>query len=171
MTFRVAQVVLTTNESHKRVALTRGRCQEQDVYVVRSGPDLARFRLYPRSDAWHGSKRHLIAYLGEICKQDGVDHLVRAMKALRDVYGRSDIRCIFMGGGPHQSAIARYADELGLSECCTFFGHVSDETLCQVLSSADIGVDPDPKNPWSASQDHEQKVVELHVLRSTGRRL
>ena len=31
MTFRAAQVVLTTNESHKRVAQTRGRCREEDV--------------------------------------------------------------------------------------------------------------------------------------------
>ena len=80
MTFRAAQVVLTTNQSHKNVALTRGHCREQDVYVVRSGPDLTRFTPYARSDAWHRGKRYLIAYLGEICKQDGVDDLVRAMK-------------------------------------------------------------------------------------------
>jgi glycosyltransferase involved in cell wall biosynthesis len=159
MTFRAAQVVLTTNESHKRVAQTRGRCRAEDVYVVRSAPDVSRFRSYPRSDAWHGGKRHLIAYLGEICRQDGVDHLVRAMKILRDEHGRSDIHCVFMGGGPHQPAIARYADELGLGDCCTFAGHVSDETLCRVLSSADIGVDPDPKNPWS-DQSTMNKIVE-----------
>jgi glycosyltransferase involved in cell wall biosynthesis len=149
MTFRAAQVVLTTNQSHKKVALTRGHCREQDVYVVRSGPDLTRFTPYARSDAWHHGKRHLIAYLGEICKQDGVDHLVRAMKILRDDHGRSDVHCVLMGGGPHQPVIARYAEQLGLTDCCTFMGHVSDETLCRVLSSADIGVDPDPKNPWS----------------------
>lgn len=159
MTFRIAQVVMTTNESHKRVALTRGRCREQDVYVVRSGPDISRFRSYPRSDAWHGGKRHLIAYLGEICRQDGVDHLVRAMKILRDEHGRTDIHCVFMGGGPHQPAIARFAEELGLGDCCTFAGHVSDETLCRVLSSADIGVDPDPKNPWS-DRSTMNKIVE-----------
>ncbi len=159
MTFRAAQIVLTTNDSHKHVALTRGHRREQDVYVVRSGPDLTRFTRHARSDAWHGGKRYLIAYLGEICKQDGVDHLVRAMQILRDDHGRSDIHCVFMGGGPHQPVIARYAEELGLTDCCSFAGHVSDETLCRVLSSADIGVDPGPKNPWS-DRSTMNKIVE-----------
>ena len=159
MTFRAAHLVLTTNESHKQVAVTRGARDPEDVYIVRSGPDLSRFRTWPKAAAWHGGKRYLIAYLGEICEQDGVDHLVRAMKILRDDMGRSDAHCVFMGGGPHQPVIARYAAELGLSDCCTFLGRVSDETLCQVLSSADIGVDPDPKNPWS-DRSTMNKVIE-----------
>jgi glycosyltransferase involved in cell wall biosynthesis len=81
------------------------------------------------------------------------------MKILRDERGRADIHCIFMGGGPHQPAIAKYAEELGLSDCCTFAGRVTDDTLCRVLSSADVGVDPDPKNPWS-DRSTMNKVVE-----------
>ena len=159
MTFRAAQIVMTTNESHKDVAVTRGGCDPRDVYVVRSGPDLSRFKVWPRETRWHGDKPFLLAYLGEICEQDGVDHLVRAMKILRDEMGRTDIHCMFMGGGPHQKAIKAYAEELGLSDCCTFAGHVSDEMLCQVLSSADIGVDPDPKNPWS-DRSTMNKIIE-----------
>jgi glycosyltransferase involved in cell wall biosynthesis len=36
-----------------------------------------------------------------------------------------------------------------VAELCTFTGRVSDEDLCRILSSADLGVDPDPKNDWS----------------------
>jgi glycosyltransferase involved in cell wall biosynthesis len=129
------------------------------VYVVRSGPDLSRLRVCDRSDHWAGGRSHLIAYLGEICRQDGVDHLVRAMRILRDEFGRRDVRCVLMGGGPHQPAIARYAEEIGVTDCCTFTGRVSDETLCEVLSSAEIGIDPDPKNPWS-DKSTMNKVVE-----------
>ena len=32
---------------------------------------------------------------------------------------------------------------------CTFTGVVSDEDLCRILSSADIGIDPVPRNDWS----------------------
>jgi len=159
MTFRTARIVVTTNECHKQVAVSRGGCDPRDVYVVRSGPDLSRFEVWPRVRTWHREKPFLIAYLGEICEQDGVDHLVRAMRILRDEMGRTDIHCIFMGGGPHQPSVARYAAELGLSDCCTFAGHVSDEMLCRVLSSADIGVDPDPKNPWS-DRSTMNKIVE-----------
>jgi glycosyltransferase involved in cell wall biosynthesis len=159
MTFRVAQVVMTTNESHKGIALSRGGKASEEVYVVRSGPDLSCFKLHERSSVWSHGKPFLVAYLGEICKQDGVDHLVRAMRILRDELGRRDIHCILMGGGPHQPQIARYAEEIGVTDCCTFTGRVSDEDLCRVLSSADIGVDPDPKNPWS-DRSTMNKVLE-----------
>jgi hypothetical protein len=33
-----------------------------------------------------------------------------------------------------------------VAELCTFTGRVSDDDLCRILSSADVGVDPDPKN-------------------------
>ena len=52
-----------------------------------------------------GGKRHLVVYLGEICKQDGVDHLIRALKLLRDEFRRDDIHCVLVGGGPYQPSI------------------------------------------------------------------
>jgi glycosyltransferase involved in cell wall biosynthesis len=159
MTFRAAQIVITTNESHKRIAVERGGKRAEDVFIVRSGPDLSRFKVYDPDPKWRKGQPFLIAYLGEICKQDGVDHLVRAVKILRDELKRPDVHCIFMGGGPHQKAIADYAVEIGVQELCTFTGRVSDEDLCRVLSSADIGIDPDPKNAWS-DQSTMNKVIE-----------
>ena len=38
-------------------------------------------------------------------------------------------------------------DELGLRDHVEFTGRVSDDTVAQVLSTADIGLSPDPKNP------------------------
>lgn len=159
LTFRVAQVVITTNESHRRIAIERGGKDPTQVHVVRSGPDLSRFVQHPRSAEFAQGKRFLVAYLGEICRQDGVDHLVRAMRILRDDLGRRDVHCVLMGGGPHQKAVARYAAEIGVEDCCTFTGRVSDEMLCRVLSSADLGVDPGPKTAWS-DQSTMNKIVE-----------
>jgi len=159
MTFKAAQIVITTNESHKRIAVARGGKRPEDVFIVRSGPDLSRFKVYEPDPKRRKGKPFLIAYLGEICKQDGVDHLVRAVKILRDDLKRTDVHCIFMGGGPHQKAIADYAVEIGVQELCTFTGRVSDEDLCRVLSTADIGIDPDPKNEWS-NQSTMNKVIE-----------
>ena len=105
--------------------------------------------LYPPEPAWHKGKRHLVVYLGEICKQDGVDHLIRALKLLRDEFRRDDIHCVLVGGGPYQPSIKAYAEEVGVAGLCTFTVRVSDDDLCRVLSSADVGVDPDPKNDWS----------------------
>src|SRR5262249_15461910 len=129
------------------------------VYVVRSGPQLSRFSLYPANPAWRRGRKHLIVYLGEICKQDGVDHLVRALKLLVTDNGFVDFHCVFVGGGPHQPAIRAYAEELGLSDYTTFTGRVPDDVLCSVLSSADIAVDPDPKNDWT-DKSTMNKIIE-----------
>jgi glycosyltransferase involved in cell wall biosynthesis len=160
MTFRSAQTVVTTNESHRAIALARGGKRPDEVFVVRSGPDLSRFQVEERRpEEWANGRRFVVAYLGEICKQDGVDHLVRAVKILRDEFGRDDVQCVLMGGGPHQHVIAHYAEQIGVSDRCTFLGRVSDATICRVLSSADIGVDPDPKTAWS-DKSTMNKVVE-----------
>lgn len=148
-TFRSADVVLATNESHRAIAVERGGMDPDDVFIVRSGPDLRRLQAVEPVPGWRRGKRHLITYLGEMCEQDGVDHLIRAVAELRDAHGRTDFHCVLVGGGPHQPAIRDYATEVGVDDLVTFTGRVSDEQLCEILSSADIGIDPDPLTPWS----------------------
>jgi len=159
LTFRTADVVIATNQSHKRIAVERGGVRSERVYVVRSGPDLARLKVFPRDESWKAGKRFLVTYLGEICAQDGVEYLVQAMRYLRDSLGRHDVQCVLVGGGPHQDAVKRFAQEQGVGDVCTFTGRVSDEELCRILSSADVAVDPDPKTPWS-DQSTMNKIME-----------
>ena len=159
MTFRSADVVMTTNESHKRIAQARGGVAPEDVFVVRSGPDVARFRIFDPDPTWKSGKPFLLVYLGEMCRQDGVDHLVRAVRILREDLQRDDLHAIFVGGGPEQPIIRAYADEQGVGDICTFTGRVSDDDLCRILSSADVAVDPDPKTAWS-DQSTMNKIME-----------
>lgn len=156
---KTADVVITTNESHKNIAITRGGRDPDDVVVVRSGPDLNRFQVYPPDPAYRGGKPNLLVYLGEICKQDGVDYMVRAVKLLREEFGRADFHALFVGGGPFQPAIKAYAEEQGIMDYAGFTGRVSDDELCRILSSATLGIDPDPKNPWS-DKSTMNKVIE-----------
>ena len=156
---RAADVVMTTNESHKEIAIRRGGKRPEDVYIVRSGPQLSRFTLHPPNRDWHKGKSHLLVYLGEICKQDGVDHLIRALKRLVEHYEFRDFHCVLIGGGPHQPAIRSYAGESGVADYCTFTGRIPDDALCRILSSADIGIDPDPKNDWT-DKSTMNKIVE-----------
>ncbi len=43
-TFDTADVVISPNDSLKEIAMTRGGKLENSIFVVRNGPDLARFR-------------------------------------------------------------------------------------------------------------------------------
>lgn len=149
MSFNTADVVVTTNQSHEQIAIRRGGVAPERIFIVRSGPDLKRFKVYSPDPSWKCGKKFLLVYLGEMCKQDGVDHFVRAVCHLRSELSRSDFHAIFVGGGPEQPVIKRYAHQVGVADCCTFTGRVSDDELCRILSSADIAVDPDPKTEWS----------------------
>ena len=73
--FQTADMILATNESHRTVAIERGGVDADRVAIVRSGPDLKRLTVYPPDPAWANSKEHVIAYLGDISAQDGVDGL------------------------------------------------------------------------------------------------
>lgn len=157
-----ADVVITTNESHKAIAQQRGDKRAEDVIVVRSGPDLGRLQVYPPDPTYRAGKRHLLVYLGEICKQDGVDFMVRAVKLLAETHGRTDFHVLFVGGGPHQAAIKAYAEAEGIMAYAGFTGRVSDDMLCRILSSATLGIDPDPKNPWSDKSTMNKVIEYMH---------
>jgi glycosyltransferase involved in cell wall biosynthesis len=160
MTFRAAQVIVSTNESYKAIALSRGGKRPEDVFIVRSGPSLARFKVYDPDPQYKQGKPHLLLYLGEICSQDGVEYLINAVKGLRYALGRRDFHCILMGGGPHYEAVVAYAEEAGVSDLCTFTNTISnDELLCRIMSSADVAIEPVPKNGWS-DRSTANKIVE-----------
>jgi glycosyltransferase involved in cell wall biosynthesis len=159
LSFRAAQIVVATNESYKKIAIERGGKRPEDVFIVRSAPSLARFRLYEPDPSFKQGKQNLLLYLGEIGPQDGVDNLIRAIRVLHDDFDRRDFHCVLIGGGTHQPAVAAYAAEIGVADLCTFTGIVSDEMLCRILSSADIAIDPLPKNGWS-DKSTMNKVLE-----------
>jgi len=46
-TFRTADISIATNESYKEIAVTRGHMDPSRVFIVRSGPNLKRFRPVP----------------------------------------------------------------------------------------------------------------------------
>jgi glycosyltransferase involved in cell wall biosynthesis len=156
MTFKSADVAITTNDSPKRIAKNRRGLAPQDIFVVRSGPDVSRVRVHEPDPAWKRGKPFLLVYLGEICKQDGVDYLVRGLRILCDFIRRDDVHTILVGGGPEQPTIRAYADAEGVGDLCTFTGRVSDDDLCRILSSADVAVDPDPKNPL-VRPEHDER--------------
>lgn len=147
LTFAAADAVISTNESYRRVAIERGRIPAQRVTVVRSAPDLTRFVQRPIDDSLRRGKRYLLAYLGVMGPQDGVDYALRALELLRHEIGRDDFHCIFMGAGDSYDAMVTLSNQLGISDVVEFPGRVPDEYLQRCLSAADVCLSPDPKNP------------------------
>lgn len=146
LTYRTADVVLATNESYRSVATGRGRVAPEKAFVVRSAPVVERFRQVAAEPELAKGKRHLLAYLGVMGPQDGVDHAVRALHALGE--RRDDWHAVFIGAGDALPDVQALATSLGLGEDrVTFTGRVPDADVLRYLSSAAVGLAPDPYNP------------------------
>jgi glycosyltransferase involved in cell wall biosynthesis len=146
-TYRAADVVISTNESYRTAALTRGGKEPGQVFVVRSAPTVERFHRIEPDDSVRRGKPYLLCYLGVMGPQDGVDYALRALAKLRDEQGRTDWHAVFIGGGDTFDAMVALTAELGLADCVEFTGRIPDEDLLRYLSTADVCLSPDPLNP------------------------
>jgi glycosyltransferase involved in cell wall biosynthesis len=146
LTYRLADVVIATNESYRRIALDRGRKAPGRVFVVRSAPDLSRFAGGVPDPALRQGKEHLLCYLGVMGPQDGVDYALHSLAALRDVRP-DDWHAAFVGSGDCFEEMRALARELGLEDHVTFTGRIPDEELLGYLATADVALSPDPHNP------------------------
>jgi glycosyltransferase involved in cell wall biosynthesis len=146
-TYRAADVVIATNESYREVALTRGKMAPDKVFVVRSAPAVERFQEVPPEPELKKGKPHLLCYLGVMGPQDGVDYALNTLAALRDEQGRTDWHAVFVGAGDTFDDMVALADTLGLADQVEFTGRIPDADLVRYLSTADVCLSPDPKNP------------------------
>ena len=127
--------------------MRRGGKAPTDVTVVRTGPDGERLRRRAANPACRRGRRHLVAYIGVMGPQDGVDLAVRAAAHVVHDLKRTDVSFTFMGSGDSYDDLVALRDELGLQDYLELPGRVPDETVLDVLSTADVGLSPDPKNP------------------------
>ena len=146
--FRTADLVISTNESYRQVAISRGGFAEGRVVVVRSGPSRARFAtVRPVDESLKRGRRFLVAYLGVMAPQDGVDHLLRAARVMVHDHGRRDVAFTLIGAGDSFDDLVALARKLDLEDCVEFTGRIPDAGVEKVLATADVCVCPDPRNP------------------------
>ena len=68
LNFAAAHVVISTNQSYRRIAIERGRKQPDDIFVVRSGPNLAT-PAGPHRRVLRRGRRYLVGYVGVMGSQ------------------------------------------------------------------------------------------------------
>jgi len=147
LSYRLADVVVATNESYRRIAIERGGKRPEDVFVVRSDPDLTGFVPAPADAELKRGRRFLISFIGQIEPQDGVDHAVRALAHLST--RRRDWHAVIAGDGSALADLRRLTTELGLDEDVEYAGWLQHAELHRLLCSSDVCLVPDPKTPLS----------------------
>jgi glycosyltransferase involved in cell wall biosynthesis len=95
--------------------------------------------------------------------QDGVDYALRALSHLHGALGRDDVHTTFIGSGDAFDEVVALASELGLDDVVEFTGRVPDPVVQSYLSTADVCLSPDPKNPLN-DVSSMNKVVEYMAM-------
>jgi len=142
LTYMVSDVVIATNESYRQLAIERGGIDPADVFVVRNGPNLATFKAVAPNDTLKNGKAFLIGYVGHMSVQDGLGNLVNVARYIKDI-GRLDIHFTCVGYGPDLPMLRKMVQDKDLGDMFNFTGRVSDERLLEILSTADVCVNPD----------------------------
>lgn len=161
---RLADRIITTNQSYKTMEIQRSGINPSQITIVRNGPDLNWLRPLEQDPQLRSRGKHIIGYAGIMGFQDGVDYLLRALKHLVDDLGRTDFYGVLIGGyGDARASLRALTTELGLDNYVWFTGWVSDADYIRYLSTADICVDPDPSNSFN-DRSTMGKVMEYMAL-------
>jgi len=142
LTYWFSDVVIATNESYKEIAISRGGVDPRNVFVVRNGPNLATFKLVPAQPHLKFGKPYLVAYVGNMSSQEGLDILLDVATIIKS-RGRRDVHFTCVGGGPGLAGLCKMVKDMNLEDTVNFTGRISDKELMEVLSTSDVCVNPD----------------------------
>jgi glycosyltransferase involved in cell wall biosynthesis len=160
-TFQTADVVISTNHSYRRIALERGGVRPEQVFVVRSGPDLAAWPT-PKPPTLRSDATPTIGYLGVMGEQEGLDLFLSAISRMVHDKGR-DVRAVLVGDGSQRKALEAQAAALDLSSRLTFTGRLTDGAMHALLAEVDVCVNPDRPSALN-DQSTMNKVIEYMAL-------
>ncbi|WP_020589305.1 glycosyltransferase family 4 protein [Desulfobacter curvatus] len=163
LTFKTADVSIATNHSYRRIAIERGKMKPENVHVVRSGPDLDRARRVAPNDQWKNNKTFMVGYVGVMGAQEGLDYLLNGIKYLVHELKRVDTHFVLVGGGTELESLKMMMNDLDIEDFVTFTGRVSDAVLMEILSTADVCVNPDVVNEMN-DKSTMNKIMEYMAL-------
>jgi len=146
-TYRAADHVIVTNGSYRARALARGEVAPDALTVVLSSPDDTQMRRGPAVPELRNGRAHLACYLGVMGPQDGVELLLESIAHYVHVLRRSDCHFGLLGFGDCYDELRAQAQRLDLSDYVTFTGRADATVIRDYLSTADVGLSPDPLSP------------------------
>lgn len=146
--FWSANAVISTNNSYAQIARDRGKKMQSDIFVVRSGPDLSRLTVTSSNESLRNGRKFLVGYVGVMGDQEGIDLLLEAARILvKEMH--CDVQFCLVGGGPALVPLQSLGEKLDLENHVSFIGRAPDNILFEVLSTADVCVNPDRVNPMN----------------------
>jgi glycosyltransferase involved in cell wall biosynthesis len=151
LSFRIADAVISTNDSYRQIAKERGGVPEDRVVVVRNGPRIDEFVPVEPVHALRRGFPYMACYAGVMGPEDGVLELIESIRYIVHDLGRRDILFVLLGdGGVRPHALAK-VEAWGLESFVDMPGMIHDKLrLRQYMSTADVLLSPEPLTPLNA---------------------
>jgi len=161
--YKLADHVISTNESYSAKAFERGRKTKDDVFVVRSGPKRNWADNAKPDQLFREGHKFQIGYIGVMGYQDGVDLLLRAVQVLVNKH-QLDVYLTLAGGGTELNNLKKIAEELKIQENVRFYGKIRDDQLLKdLIKSSDICVATDRDSELN-NLSTMNKIIEYMAL-------
>ncbi len=148
-TFKTADVVISTNESYKKIAIERGGKNPQNVFVVRNGPRLDEVEFLPANNKWKNGFKFLGVYVGVIGNQEGLDNFLRIVWNLVNVHNVRTIKFLVIGRGPELNNMITLCKKMEIEDYIQFTGYIPYHDFYEALASADFAVNPEYRNSFT----------------------
>lgn len=162
LSHQAADIVITPNESMRQLVIGRGGKKPDDVFVVRNGPDLDRFKRVVESDASSDpTEPQTVCYMGIIGEQEGLESYLRVIADIVQSRGRPQTRFLIVGDGSGLAQLKAQATEMGLIDHIEFTGFLGGSELTEALASADVCVVPEPV---TALTEHSTLVKTMEYM-------
>ncbi len=146
---KLADVIISTNESYKQIEINRHNIDSSKIYVVRNNPIISDCLLKNNgnNELKKENNKKVLLFLGSINPQDGLDTLLIILHYLVYDMSTKDVICNIVGDGDSLQTAKQMAAELELSNYVDFKGLISNrEEIKEFLNSADVCVEPAPDN-------------------------
>ncbi len=159
--FKTADVVMTVNDACKDIVTRRGGVEAENVFVVRNSPDPRDFFPVEPQPALRRGRNHLVLWVGRMSHKERLPLLLDAAERLVSAGARTDVSFALVGRGDVLDELRAEVDRRRLRDVVALPGEVGDETLRRYMSTADVCVSLDQRNPMN---DHSLMVKVLEYM-------
>ena len=116
LTYKIADKIITTNQSYKEIAIKRNKVKPDKICIVRNGPKVHEFTPVNPDPSLRKNFPHVACYVGIMGEDDGVSELVEVIKHIIQDLKRTDILFILVGDGSDLPLVKQKVADYGLDE-------------------------------------------------------
>lgn len=144
---KISDHIFVTNETTKRLIISRNNIPELQVSILRQGPDLEKIKPGLPDEDLRASAPVILGYIGNMSPERGICNLLEACHYLAYELGYGNWKCILIGKQTSACDLLQFAESLNIADHIIFTGFLLPDQWIPKLRAVDICIDPGSSNP------------------------